>query len=97
MKRNETPEPAVSYHAADEEVQLRSARSDEDEDLPAIYQEASFATVAPAAVPPPLHYSTLPELDATRLTESSLVVSVRSLNEKKKKIEKQKVRDSDTV
>jgi hypothetical protein len=60
MKRTETPEPAVSYHAADEEVQLRSARSDEDEDLPAIYQEASFATVAPAAVPPPPHYSTLP-------------------------------------
>ncbi len=60
MKRTEEPEPAVSYHAADEEVQLRSARSDEDEDLPAIYQEASFATVAPAAVPPPPHYSTLP-------------------------------------
>jgi hypothetical protein len=60
MKQTEAPEPAVSYHAADEEVQLRSARSDEDEDLPAIYQEASFATVAPAAVPPPPHYSTLP-------------------------------------
>ncbi len=58
MKRTEAPEPAVSYHAADEEVQLRSTRSDED--LPAIYQEASFATVAPAAIPPPLHYSTLP-------------------------------------
>jgi hypothetical protein len=62
MKRTAAPEPSVSYHAADEEVQLRTGRSDEneDEDLPAIYQEASFATVAPAAVPPPPHYSTLP-------------------------------------
>ena len=62
MKRAAAPEPSVSYHAADEEVQLRTGWSDEneDEDLPAIYQEASFVTVAPAAVPPPPHYSTLP-------------------------------------
>ncbi len=64
MKRAAAPEPSVSYHAADEEVQLRTGRSDEnedeDEDLPAIYQEASFATVAPAAVLPPPHYSILP-------------------------------------
>ncbi len=56
MKRTEEPEPAVSYHAADEEVQLRSPT----DDLPEIYQEADFATTSPAAVPPPPHYSTLP-------------------------------------
>jgi len=62
MKRTAAPQPSVSYHAADEEVQLRTGRLDEneDDDLPVIYQEASFATVAPAAVPPPPHYSTLP-------------------------------------
>jgi hypothetical protein len=56
MKGTEEPEPAVSYHAADEEVQLRSPT----DDLPEIYQEAEFARVTPAAVPPLPHYSTLP-------------------------------------
>ncbi len=56
MKAAEEPEPAISYHAADEEVQLRSPT----DDLPEIYQEAEFARVTPAAVPPPPHYSTLP-------------------------------------
>jgi hypothetical protein len=39
MKGTQEPEPAVSYHAADEEVQLRSPT----DDLPKIYQEAEFA------------------------------------------------------
>jgi hypothetical protein len=56
MKGTEEPEPAFSYHAADEEVQMRSPT----EDLPEIYQEAEFANTGPAAVPPPPHYSTLP-------------------------------------
>ncbi len=56
MKAQEEPEHTVSYHAADEEVQLRSPT----DDLPEIYQEAEFATPSPAAVPPPPHYSTLP-------------------------------------
>jgi hypothetical protein len=50
------PEPSVRYRAADEEVHLRAP----DEALPDIYAEAQFAHDAPAAVPPPLHYSTLP-------------------------------------
>ncbi len=78
MKRTAAPEPAVSYHAADEEVQLRTARSDEDEDLPAIYQEASFATVAPAAVPPPPHYSTL--------SSSQCAIAVKKEIKKKKSL-----------
>ena len=56
MKESDEPEPAVSYHAADEEVQLRSP----NEGLPDIYVEAQFSHDAPAAVPPPPHYSTLP-------------------------------------
>jgi hypothetical protein len=56
MNAAEEPEPAVSYHATDEEVQLRSPT----DDLPEIYQEAEFARVTPAAVPPLPHYSTLP-------------------------------------
>jgi hypothetical protein len=63
LKRNRTPEPGVSYRVADEEVQLRSAPDpdvDDEEDLPAVYQEATFSRVAPAAVPPPPQYSTLP-------------------------------------
>ncbi len=42
-------------HIGELRLQLRSARSDEDDDLPAIYQEASFTTVAPDAVSPPPH------------------------------------------
>jgi hypothetical protein len=63
LKRNRTPEPGVSYRVADEEVQLRSAPDpdvDDEEDLPAVYQEATFSRVTPAAVPPPPQYSTLP-------------------------------------
>ncbi len=56
MKGNDEPEPAISYRAADEEVQLRSPT----EDLPEIYQEADFAVELPAAVPPPPLYSALP-------------------------------------
>ncbi len=56
MKAPAEPEPAVSYLAADEEVRLRAP----DEDLPDIYAKAQFARDAPAAVPPPPHYSTLP-------------------------------------
>jgi hypothetical protein len=56
MKGAEEPEPVISYHTADEEVQLRSPT----DDLPEIYQEAEFAVNRPAAVPPPQHYSTLP-------------------------------------
>ncbi len=56
MKAPDEPEPAVSYRAADEEVHLRSP----DEPLPDINAEAQFAHDAPAAVPPPPHYSTLP-------------------------------------
>jgi hypothetical protein len=56
MKGNDEPEPAVSYSAADEEVQLRSPT----DDLPEIYQEADFAVETPAAVPPPPLYSPLP-------------------------------------
>jgi len=58
LKTQEEPEPTVSYHAADEEVQLR-CRSPTDE-LPEIYQDTDFTTDRPAAVPPPPHYSTLP-------------------------------------
>jgi len=56
MKAQDEPEPAVSYRAADEEVHLRA----HDEQLPDVYAEAQFAHDAPAAVPPPPHYSTLP-------------------------------------
>ena len=56
MKAPAEPEPAVSYRAAEEEVHLRAL----DEALPDIYAEAQFAHDAPAAVPPPPHYSTLP-------------------------------------
>ena len=56
MKVQDEPEPAVSYRAADEEVHLRA----HDEQLPDVYAEAQFAHDAPAAVPPPPHYSTLP-------------------------------------
>ncbi len=56
MKAPAEPEPAASYRAADEEVRLRAP----DEDLPDIYAEAQFTREAPAAVPPPPHYSTLP-------------------------------------
>ncbi len=56
MKAPAEMEPAVRYHAADEEVRLRAP----DEDLPDVYAEAHFAHEAPAAVPPPPHYSTLP-------------------------------------
>jgi hypothetical protein len=56
MKVPAEPEPAVTYRAADEEVHLRAP----DEALPDIYAEAQFAHEAPAAVPPPPHYSTLP-------------------------------------
>jgi hypothetical protein len=70
MKRTEEPEPAVSYHAADEEVPT--------DDLPEIYQEADFATTGPAAVPPPAqqpchhHHITLPCPEVTaRPMESS--------------------------
>jgi hypothetical protein len=56
MKGAEEPEPAVSYHAVDEEVQLRSPT----DDLPEIYQDAEFTVNRPAAVPPLPHYSTLP-------------------------------------
>jgi len=58
FKPADEPEPAVAYRVADEEVQLTTRSPDDD--LPEIYQEATFATVAPAAVPPPPHYSTLP-------------------------------------
>ncbi len=58
LKPAEEPEPAVGYQVADEEVQLTTRAPDDD--LPEIYQEATFTTVAPAAVPPPPHYSTLP-------------------------------------
>ncbi len=56
MKAPDEPEPTVSYRAADEEVRLRSP----DEPLPDIYAEAQFVHDAPAAVPQPPHYSTLP-------------------------------------
>ncbi len=56
MKESAEPEPAVSYHAADEELQLRSP----NDVLPDIYAEAQFSNDAPAAVPLPPHYSTLP-------------------------------------
>ncbi len=56
MKAQDESEPAVSYRAADEEVRLRAP----DEPLPDVYAEAHFAHDAPAAVPPPPHYSTLP-------------------------------------
>ncbi len=58
LKAQEETEPTVSYHAADEEVQLR-CRSPSDE-LPEIYQDTDFTTDRPTAVPPPPHYSTLP-------------------------------------
>jgi hypothetical protein len=57
MKVQDEPEPAVSYRAAEEEVHLRSP----DEPLPDVYAEAHFHHNAPAAVPPPPHYSTLPQ------------------------------------
>ncbi len=62
MRRNKEPEPGVSYRVADEEVQLRSVPAEDDDDLPAIYHEASFNATPPvaAAVPPPPQYSTLP-------------------------------------
>jgi len=62
MRRNKEPEPGVSYRVADEEVQLRSVPTEDDEDLPAIYHEASFSGTSPAAaaIPPPPQYSTLP-------------------------------------
>jgi hypothetical protein len=56
MKAQDELEPAVSYRAADEEVHLMAA----EEALPDVYAEAHFAHDAPAAVPPPPHYSTLP-------------------------------------
>ena len=56
MKAQDELEPAVSYRAADEEVRLRAP----DEPLPDVYAEAQFAHDAPAAIPPPPHYSTLP-------------------------------------
>jgi hypothetical protein len=56
MKGTDEVEPAVSYCAADEEVQLRSPT----DELPKIYQEAEFSTTGPAAIPPPPHYSALP-------------------------------------
>ena len=94
MKRTEAPEPRVSYHAADEEVQLRSARSDKDDDLPAIYQEASFTTVAPAAVPPPPHYSTLPRAGRNP-SHRELSCRLSALSQWKRNQEK--ICDSDTV
>jgi hypothetical protein len=62
MRRNKEPEPGVSYRVADEEVQLRSAPTEDDDDLPGIYHEASFSgtTTVAAAIPPPPQYSTLP-------------------------------------
>jgi hypothetical protein len=48
MKHKDEPKPAVSYHAADEEVQLHSP----DYDLPEINQTAEFSSDprhAPAA------------------------------------------------
>ena len=57
MKVQDEPEPVVSYRVAEEEVRLRAR----DEPLPDVYAEAHFAPDdAPAAVPPPPHYSTLP-------------------------------------
>jgi len=56
LKAPSEPEPAVSFHAADEEVHLRAP----SDPLPDVYAEAHFAHDAPAAVPPPPHYSTLP-------------------------------------
>ena len=57
MKVQDEPEPAVSYRVAEEEVRLRAR----DEPLPDVYAEAHFAhDDAPAAVPPPPHYSALP-------------------------------------
>ncbi len=56
MKAQDEPEPSVSYRAVDEEVRLRAP----DESLPDVYAEAHFAHDAPAAVPLPPHYSTLP-------------------------------------
>jgi hypothetical protein len=56
MKGANNAEPAMSYRAADEEVQLRAPT----DDLPEIYQEADFSMTSPAAVPPPPHYSALP-------------------------------------
>ncbi len=50
----EEEEPTVSYHAADEAVQLRSPT----DDLSEIYQDAEF--LSPTVVPPPPHYLTLP-------------------------------------
>jgi hypothetical protein len=62
MRRNKEPEAGVSYRVADEEVQLRSAPVEDDDDLPGIYHEASFSGTSQvaAAVPPPPQYSTLP-------------------------------------
>jgi hypothetical protein len=57
LKVQDEPEPAVSYRAAEEEVHLRAR----EEQLPDVYAEAHFShDDAPAAVPPPPHYSTLP-------------------------------------
>jgi len=49
MKHKDEPKPAVSYHAADEEVQLHSP----DYDLPEINQTAEFSS-DPRPVMPPL-------------------------------------------
>jgi hypothetical protein len=67
MKGAVKAEPAVSYRAADKEVQLRSPT----DELPEIYQEAEFSTTGPAAVPPPPHYSALPR-HARRLSHGEL-------------------------
>jgi len=56
MKPDDEPEPAVSYHAADEEVQLCLP----DDDLPEIYQTAELSSDPRPVVSPPPHYLTLP-------------------------------------
>ncbi len=56
MKHKDEPKPAVSYHAADEEVQLHSP----DYDLPEINQMAEFSSDPHPVMPPLPHYSMLP-------------------------------------
>jgi len=49
LKSNQMPEPAVSYHASDEEVQLRAMPD-------CLYQDATAEVI-----PPPPNYSSLPQ------------------------------------
>jgi hypothetical protein len=75
MKRNDEPEPFVSYRVADEEVQLPSP----DNDLPDIYQTVEFSSDSRPVMPPPPHYSMLPQL-ARRPSHGELSQSLSTLS-----------------